>query len=326
MKIAINGFGRIGRTILRIALSRKIEVVAINDLQPIEQAAYLFKYDSSYGPYQGEVSSKSNELIIDKKKIKFFSESDPSKLPWKDLGVDAVIESTGAFTKREGASLHLKAGAKHVLISAPAKQPDITVVIGVNHKLLKKSHQIISVASCTTNCLAPVVKVLNDSFGIKDGFMTTVHAYTNDQVLHDQNHKSRRRGRAAAVNIIPTSTGAAETVAEVIPELKGHLTGLALRVPVPVGSVTDFVAELKKPFDIQKVNEAIKKASQKDLKGILQYTEDEIVSSDIIGNSHSSIFDGKSTMQIGNMVKILSWYDNEFGYSNRVVDVVQMLK
>jgi glyceraldehyde 3-phosphate dehydrogenase len=284
------------------------------------------KYDSIYGRFQGKVSAKQNSIHFDGKDIQVLAEKDPSQLPWKKLGVDVVIESTGLFTNREGAFKHIIAGAKKVLITAPAKHPDITIVPGVNDSKLLDKHNIISVASCTTNCLAPVVKVLNDKFGIKKGFMTTIHAYTKDQDIQDSPHKKLRRGRAAALNLIPTTTGAAETVAEVIPELKGKLTGLAIRAPVACGSVVDFVCEVKKKVDIKQINHALKLASVDKLKGIMEYSEDELVSSDVIGNSNSTVIDGLSTNVIGdNLVKVIAWYDNEYGYSCRVVDVIKKL-
>ncbi|MEK6917984.1 MAG: type I glyceraldehyde-3-phosphate dehydrogenase [Nanoarchaeota archaeon] len=324
-KVAINGFGRIGRLVFRIGLEKGVKFVAINDLAPLKTLAYLLRYDSAYGPYKGKIEVGEGFLKVDGKKIKVFAEADPSKLPWKDLGVDIVVESTGIFKEHEKASLHLNAGAKRVLISAPSKDPDITVVYGVNHKEIKKEDKIISVASCTTNCLAPVAKVLNDNFGIKKGFMTTVHAYTSSQKLVDSPDKKLRRGRAAAYNIVPTTSGATSATCQVIPSLKGKMDGVALRVPVIVGSIVDFVAELEKEATREEINEAFKKASKDYLKGILEYTEDEIVSSDVVGNSHSSIFDSLSTQVIGNMVKVLAWYDNEYGYSCRMVDVIKYL-
>jgi len=326
MKIAINGLGRIGRAVLKIALEKNVNVVAVNDLIDTKTLAYLMKYDSVYGNYDKKVEAGKDFLKINNRKIKVLAEPDPEKLPWKKLGIDIVIESTGFFADREGAGKHLKAGAKKVLISAPAKNSDVTVVLGVNENKLKREHKIISMGSCTTNCLAPLAKVLNDSFGIKKGFMTTVHAYTSNQNILDSPHKKLRRGRSAGVNIIPTTSGATKSVAEVIPELKEKINGLAMRVPVACGSVVDFVAELNKKVTKEQVNKAFKKASAGKMKGILQYTEDEIVSSDIIGNSYSSVIDGISTMVIGNIVKVLSWYDNEYGYSCRMVELVKMLK
>lgn len=326
MKVAINGFGRIGRQVLKICLERGINVVAVNDIADAKTLAYLLKYDSVYGVYEGKIKSFDNLIIINGKRILVLNEKEPEKLPWKLLNVDVVIESTGLFTAREDAMKHLKAGAKKILISAPAKNPDITILPGVNNEELKKEHKIISVGSCTTNCLAPVVKILHKNFGIVKGFMTTVHAYTPDQRLHDSPHRDLRRGRAAAESLVPTTTGASRTVAEVIKELKGKLDGIAIRAPVPCGSITDFVAETKKPATVKDVNAAMKKASEKELKGILQYSEDSIVSRDIIGNPYSSIFDAQSTMVLGNnLVKVLAWYDNEYGYSCRMVDVIKML-
>jgi glyceraldehyde 3-phosphate dehydrogenase len=326
MKVAINGFGRIGRAFFKIALEKGVDVVAINDLTAVEVLAYLLKYDTVYGRYDKKVEMGEGFLKVGNKKIKTFAEKEPEKLPWKSLGVDVVIECTGKFTDRAGAEKHIQAGAKKVVISAPAKDAiDSTIVLGVNEKELKKEHKIISMGSCTTNCLAPVAKVLNDNFGIEKAFMTTTHAYTNDQMILDVPHKKLRRGRAAAQNIIPTSSGATKSVAEVIPSLKGKMDGVALRVPVACGSIVDFVAVLKKDVTAEKVNEVLKKEAGKSLKGILEYTEDEIVSSDVIANPASSVVDGKSTQAVGNLVKVLAWYDNEFGYSNRLVDFVKML-
>ena len=323
MKVAINGFGRIGRQVLKICLRNKINVVAVNDVADAKNLAYLLKYDSIYGVHEGDIKTDKDAIIIDGKRIVVLNEKEPEKLPWRLLDVDVVVESTGLFTAREDAMKHIKAGAKKVLISAPAKNPDITLLPGVNNEKLKKEHRIISVGSCTTNCLAPVVKVLHDNFTIIKGFMTTVHAYTPDQRLHDSPHKDLRRGRAAAESLVPTTTGASKTVAEVITDLKGKLDGIAIRAPVACGSITDFVAEVKKPVTVEKIKEAMKKASEKEMKGILQYTEDSIVSKDIVGNSHSSIFDAQSTMVLGNnLVKVLAWYDNEYGYSCRLADLV----
>lgn len=327
MKVAINGLGRIGRPVLKVCLERGIKVVAVNDLADIKTLAYLLKYDSVYGNYDREVEVGEGFIKIKGKKILVFSEKEPEKLPWKDLGIDVVVESTGFFENEAGK--HIQAGAKKVIISAPSKNCDITVVPGVNLEKLKKEHKIISMGSCTTNCLAPVARVLQDNFGIKRGFMTTVHAYTNDQKILDVPHKKFRRGRGAAVNIIPTSSGATISVAEVIPELKGKMDGLALRVPVACGSIVDFVVELVKEVTKEEVNESFKKASSGKMKGILQYTEDEIVSSDIIGNPNTSIVDGLSTQVLegrGNLVKVLSWYDNEYAYSCKMVDLIKRLK
>ncbi len=329
MKVAINGLGRIGRAVLKIGLERNVNFVAINDLTDTKTLAYLLKYDTVYGTYDKKVEAGPDFIKIGHKKIKIFAERDPAKLPWKKLGVDIVLESTGIFCDKKGAGRHLYAGAKKVLISAPGKNVDVTVVLGVNDKDLSKKHKIISMASCTTNCLAPIVKVLNDSFGINKGFMTTVHAYTNDQKILDVPHKKMRRGRAAAANIIPTTSGATSAVEIVIPELKGRLDGLAMRVPVTCGSIVDFVVELKRNTTIREVNEAIKKAANGKLKGILEYSEDELVSSDVIKNPHSSIFDSLSTQMIGesgNLLKVLSWYDNEWGYSSRMVDLIKTLR
>jgi len=326
MNVAINGFGRIGRLVFKIGLEKGIKFVAINDLIDILTLVYLLKYDSVYGRFKGSVEAGKNSIIVNGKKIMVFAEADPSKLPWGKLKVNYVIESTGRFKEYDKASLHLKAGAKRVLISAPSKDPDITVVYGVNHKDIKKHDKIISVASCTTNCLAPVAKVLNDNFGILRAFMTTIHGYTSSQKLVDLPDKKLRRGRAAAVNIIPTTTGATEATSKVIPELEGRMDGLSIRVPVVVGSIVDFVAELHQQVTKEEINLALKKASKGELKGVLAYTEDEIVSSDIIANSHSSIVDGLSTQVMGNLVKVLSWYDNEYGYSSRMVDVMKYLR
>lgn len=330
VKVAINGFGRIGRQVLRIGLKdKKLDFVAINDLTDVKTLAYLFKHDSVHGQYPGKVSAQGNYLVIDGKKIKVLSEKDPAKLPWKELGVKIVLESTGFFRTKELASLHLKAGAKQVLLSAPAKGKEKvkTIVMGVNHKSFnKKTDVIVSNASCTTNCLAPVVKVLHDKFKIKHGFMTTVHSYTNDQKILDLPHKDLRRGRSAAVNIIPTTTGAAIATTNVIPSLKGKLDGMAMRVPTPCGSITDFVCVVNKKTTIEEVNKAIKTAAMKFMKGILEYSEEPLVSTDILNNSNSSIFDALSTNVIdGNLVKVVSWYDNEWGYSSRCVDLLKMM-
>lgn len=326
MNIAINGFGRIGRTILKIALERRMNVVAINDTHGAEAAGYLLKYDSVYGRYGKEVRTKNNELIIGSKKIKVLSERDPSRLPWKQLKIDVVIESTGAFTNAKDAAQHLRAGANYVLITAPAKDPDVTLVPGVNDDWLKKNHRIVSVGSCTTNCTATVAKVLMDTFGVKYAMLTTIHAYTNDQVIQDSAHHNVRRGRAGALNMVPTTTGAAETVIEVLPELKGLMTGLSVRVPIACGSLADLTVEVIKKASIESVNATFRKVARSSMKGIIEYTEDPLVSSDVIGNPHSAVIDALSTQVEGNLVKVLAWYDNEFGYSNRVVDVLQRLK
>ncbi|MFT7465206.1 MAG: glyceraldehyde 3-phosphate dehydrogenase [Pseudohongiellaceae bacterium] len=326
IKIGINGFGRIGRTVLRIMESRPdFEVVAINDLADPAALAHLYKYDTVMGTLATEVSGGDGEISVGGRSIRVTAERDPSNLPWKEMGVDFVVESTGIFRTRAQISAHLDAGAPKVLLTVPPKDAiDAMIVLGVNDDDLKAEHQIISNASCTTNCLAPVAKVLVDTFGVRRGLMTTVHAYTNDQRIADQIHSDLRRARAAAQNIIPTSTGAAKAVGKVIPDLVGKIDGMAMRVPVVNGSVIDLVAELDKPADAAAINAAMKAAAATGpLKGILQYTEDPIVSSDILGNPHSSIFDGLATMSIaGNMVKVISWYDNEWGYSNRVVDLV----
>jgi glyceraldehyde 3-phosphate dehydrogenase len=326
VKVGINGFGRIGRLFLRATASRDVEVVAINDLTDNATLAHLFKYDTVFGRYAGTVVAKEDELTIDGKDIKAFAEKDPAQLPWKDLGVEVVIEATGVFTARDGAAKHLAAGASKVVITAPATDPDITIVMGVNSDQYDVSkHDIISNASCTTNCLAPVVKVLVENFGVEAGYMTTVHAYTNDQRILDFPHKDLRRARAAAGNIIPTSTGAAKAIGLVIPEMKGKLDGIAMRVPVMDGSVVDLVAVLSKEVSAADINSAVKAAAEGDLKGILEYTEDPIVSSDVIGNPASSVFDARTTMTMGKMCKILSWYDNEWGFSNRLVDLLGIL-
>ena len=328
VKVAINGFGRIGRQVLRIGLSHpELDFFAINDLTDVKTLAYLFKYDSVHGKFNGDVKIEGDSLVINGKKIKVLSEKDPEKLPWNNI--DIVVESTGIFRTKELASKHLKAGAKKVLISAPAKGDEKlpTFVLGVNeHEYDKNKHNIISNASCTTNCLAPVVKVLHDNYGIEQGMMTTIHSYTNDQKILDLPHKDLRRGRAASLNIIPTTTGAAKAVTEVIPELKGKLNGMALRVPTPCGSITDFVCILNKPTTVEKVNELFKNVALNHLRGLLQYSDDDLVSSDIVDNPHSSIVDGKSTMMVGDkMLKVVAWYDNEWGYSSRIVDLLSIM-
>ncbi len=332
MRVAINGFGRIGRCFFRAALKdeefrKDFEIVAINDLTDARTLAHLLKYDSVHGILDAQVSYRENSLIVDGKEIRIFKEKDPSNLPWKELEVDIVLESTGVFRDREGASKHLDAGAKKVVISAPAKNPDVTIVLGINEEIYDpKQHSIISMASCTTNCLAPMVKVLQENFGIAKGFMTTCHAYTNDQRVLDLPHKDLRRARACMLSIIPTTTGAARAIGEVIPEVKGKLDGMALRVPVADGSITDLVALVEKETTREEVNEAFKKAAEGKLKGILEYTEEPLVSIDIVGNPASCIFDALSTMVIGNLVKVLGWYDNEWGYSNRLVDLMKFMK
>ncbi len=329
MRVAINGLGRIGRPVLKLCLQNRIKVVAVNDLTSPEVLAYLLKYDSIYGRYNEKVTYGENYIKIGKRKIRVYSETDPEKLPWERLRVDAVVESTGKFKMREEAYKHILAGAKKVVISAPSPNPDVTIVPGVNDKDYNNVYEIFSLGSCTTNCLAPVAKVLDDEFGITKGFMTTAHAYTNDQNILDLPHKKLRRTRAAAINIVPTTSGATESVVAVLPQLKGRLDGLALRVPVACGSIVDFVCQLQNPATIKRINNAFERVSRKEMKGILQYNEDEIVSSDIIGNPHSSIFDSTLTQVIGkegHLIKVLSWYDNEFGYSNRMVDFLKKLR
>ena len=326
--IAINGFGRIGRLVLRVILNShpELNVVAINDLTDAKTLAHLFKYDSVHKIFPGNVSSEENYLVVNGKKFRIFAEKDPEVLPWKDLGVEFVIESTGIFTSKEKASKHLKAGAKKVILTAPAKdEVDATIVMGVNHTSLKAEHTIVSNASCTTNCLAPVAKVLQDKFGILNGLMTTIHSYTNDQRILDLPHNDLRRARAAAMSMIPTSTGAAKAIGLVIPELKGKLDGVAIRVPTPDGSLVDLCANLEVEVTKEEVNMAMKEAAETYLKGYLMYTEEPIVSIDVVGNSYSSIFDALITYTKGKMVKVFSWYDNEYGYSNRVVDLLEYM-
>jgi glyceraldehyde 3-phosphate dehydrogenase len=330
VKIAINGFGRIGRISFRnIQRKSNVEVVAINDLTDATTLAHLLKYDSVHGRFDGEVYAEGEYLVVNGKKIRVYAERDPENLPWGELGIDIVIESTGIFRNKEKMGKHIKAGAKKVILTVPAdhaEDVDATVVLGVNDDILTKDMTCVSNASCTTNCLAPVAKVLNDNFGIVRGLMNTVHSYTNDQHILDLPHKDLRRARAAAVSIIPTSTGAAKAVGLVIPELKGKLDGLSMRVPTPDGSVVDLTVELSKSVTKEEINAVMKAAAEGPMKGILEYTEDPIVSCDIIGNPHSSIFDSKLTMVMnGNMVKVVSWYDNENGYSNRVCDLAEKL-
>jgi glyceraldehyde 3-phosphate dehydrogenase len=325
-RIGINGFGRVGRLTLRAINHHhkgKLEVVAVNDLTDTRTNAHLLKWDSSYGPYPGEVSAADDSIVVDGKKVKVLAERDPAKLPWRSLGVDIVIESTGLFTDAAKAAAHLEGGAKKVIISAPAKNEDVTIVLGVNEGDYKPDkHNIISNASCTTNCVAPVVKVLHRSFGVTRGLITTVHAYTSDQRLLDTFHKDLRRARAAAINIVPTTTGAARAVTQVIPELKGRLHGLALRVPTATVSLVDLVADLEPEVSVEAVNKALEKAANGELKGIMQYCTEALVSIDFKGNPASSIVDAPSTMVIGgNMVKVLAWYDNEWGYSCRLGDL-----
>jgi len=329
-KIGINGFGRIGRQVLK-AINEfhgdDLQVVAINDLFDTKTNAHLFKYDSTYGRYKGTVEVKDNDLVVDGEVIKVFAERDPGNLPWKDLGVEVVLESTGKFTDRAGAAQHLAAGARNVLVSAPAKGGDLTFVIGVNDSLFDKAkHQVVSIGSCTTNCLAPVAKVLDDLVGIERGFMTTIHAYTNDQKILDLPHKDLRRARAAGMSMIPTSTGAAKAIGEVLPGLKGKLDGLAVRVPTPDGSLVDLVVQVKKDTTKEAINAAMKAAAEGPMKGVLEYCTEPIVSIDVVGNPHSSVFDSLSTNVMGgNLVKVLSWYDNEWGFSQRVVDALLMM-
>ena len=328
-KVAINGFGRVGRQVLKrlFEVYPEIEIVAINDLFPADQLAFLAKYDSNYGTWQRDIKLDGNDLIIDGKRIKMFAEKDPSNLPWKDLGVDIVIESTGAFTKRDKAMLHIQAGAKKVIITAPAEGEDITVVLGVNDGMLDVSkHTIISNASCTTNSIAPVIKVINDKIGIEKGFLVTTHSYTQDQRLLDSPHKDPRRARSAATNIIPTTTGAAKAVALTIPELKGKLHGFALRVPTPTVSISVFEAVLKRNATAEEVNAFLKEASETYMKGYLGYTEEPLVSSDFKGTTYSGVVDALSTMVVdGNLLNVVSWYDNEWGYSCRVADLTHII-
>jgi glyceraldehyde 3-phosphate dehydrogenase len=328
IKVAINGFGRIGRLTLKAALNKEnIEIVAVNDLTDSKTLAHLLKYDSIHGKFPGSVLADGNDLVVNDHKIKVFSEKDPAGLPWKELGVDVVVESTGVFRDRENISKHLQAGAAKVVLCVPSKTAsdvDATVVLGVNEGDLKPEQQIFSNASCTTNCLAPVVKVLNDSFGFKKGLMNTIHSYTNDQIILDAPHKDLRRARAAALSIIPTTTGAAKAVGLVIPEMKGKVDGYAMRVPTPDGSVVDLTCELEKEVTKEDINNAMKQAAEGPMKGILEYCDEPIVSADIVGNTHSSVFDSLLTQVIdGKFVKVVSWYDNEFGYANRVVDMVE---
>jgi glyceraldehyde 3-phosphate dehydrogenase len=329
IKVGINGFGRIGRNFFRAAKQQGLDIdfVAVNDITDAKTLAHLLKYDSVLGIFPGEVTSTENSIVADGHELRVLAEKDPANLPWKELGARIVIESTGLFTKREDADKHIAAGAEKVIISAPAKGEDITMVLGVNDDAYDpKSHNVISNASCTTNCVVPMAKVLDDAFGIDQAFMTTIHAYTNDQRILDLPHPDLRRARAAAINIIPTSTGAARTTGVVIPHLKGKVDGLAMRVPIPDGSVTDLVATLKREASIEEVNAAYRAAAERGpLAGKLVYTEDPIVSSDIVGSSASCTFDALSTMVIGNMVKVLGWYDNEWGYSHRLVDLTTLV-
>lgn len=327
-KVAINGFGRIGRLVLRAFLKYHpdVEVVAVNDLTDAKTLAYLFKYDSVHKIFDGEVSHGENHITINGKDIKVFSQKDPEDLPWKDLGVEYVIEATGFFNTKEKASKHLKAGAEKVILTAPGKDDvDATIVMGVNHLNLKATDLIVSNASCTTNCLAPIVKVLHDKFGIVGGLMTTIHSYTTDQRILDLSHRDLRRGRAAAMSMIPTTTGAAKAIGLVIPELNGLLDGLAVRVPTPNGSLVDLTVTLKREANVDEINQAMKEAADSYLKGYLMYTDEPIVSIDVVGNSYSSVFDSGATYVKGNMAKVLSWYDNEWSYSCRVADLLKYM-
>jgi glyceraldehyde 3-phosphate dehydrogenase len=331
-KVAINGFGRIGRAVARLIMQRKgeLELVAVNDLSDAKSLAHLFKYDTVMGRWDGTIEVKDGKLVINGKQIEVLAVKNPAELPWKDMDVKIVVESTGIFRTKEspkgGYGDHLKAGAEKVVLTVPAKDDiEATIVLGVNDKKLTKDVKFVSNASCTTNCLAPVAKVLNDSFGIEQGLMTTIHAYTNDQNVADMIHKDLRRARAAAVNIIPTTTGAAKAIGKVIPELDGKMDGFAIRVPVPVGSVVDLVVNVKKSATVDSVNAAMKKAADGSMKGILVYCDEPIVSSDIINDPASSIFDSLCTIVIGSMVKVVSWYDNEWGYSNRTVDIMEKM-
>ena len=328
VKVGINGFGRIGRMACRVILERgNFEIVAINDLTDAKTLAHLFKYDTVHGKYKGDVKATANSIVVDGKEIEVLSIKDPSQLPWKAKGAQVVIESTGVFRDKAKIALHLQAGAEKVLLTVPAKDEiDNMIVIGVNDEALKPSDKIVSNASCTTNCVAPMAKVLNDAFGLEKGLMTTIHAYTNDQRILDFPHEDLRRARAAAANVIPTTTGAAKAVGKIIPELKGKLNGMAVRVPVTSGSLTDLVVKLKKKVSVEQINEAFKKAASK-MKGILEYSDEPLVSSDIVGNPHSCIFDSASTMVLGedDLVKVVGWYDNEWGYSCRVADLIELL-
>jgi glyceraldehyde 3-phosphate dehydrogenase len=343
LRLAINGFGRIGRCFVKVALKDKefmnlVDIVAINDLTDTKTLAHLFKYDSVFGKFDGTVEvdnggsnniNNNSVLVVNNLPIRVISEKDPSRLPWKDLNIDIVLESSGKFNDAKEAKKHIEAGAKKVVISAPAKQPDATILMGVNNNLYDNNkHRIVSMASCTTNCLAPVIKVLNDKFGIENGYMTTTHAYTNDQRLLDLPHKDLRRARAAMMSIIPTTTGAAKAIGTVIPELNGKIDGMALRVPVSDGSIADMVLTLKKEVNREEINKVLRDASITELKGIMEYTEEPIVSSDIIGNPHSSIVDGLSTMVLGDrskIVKVLSWYDNEWSFACRLIDLIKFV-
>ncbi len=328
IRIGINGFGRIGRPLLRAILESEaaVDVVAVNDLADASDLAHLLKYDSVHGRLDREVSAKDGRIIVDGREIRVLSEPDPSRLPWRELGVHTVVEATGRFTDRDKAAKHLEAGAERVLVTAPSKGADVTVVPGVNHEAYDpKRHRVISLGSCTTNCLAPIAKVLNDEFGIESGLMTTVHAYTNDQRLCDMLHRDLRRARAAALNMVITTTGAASAIGLVIPELAGRLNGIAIRVPVANVSLTDLTAHVRRPATREEVNSAFMEASEGELKGILAYTEEPLVSTDYIHDPHSAVVDGLSTMAAGDLVKVLAWYDNEWGYSNRLVWMLERI-
>ncbi len=328
LRVGVNGFGRIGRLVFRAAMGRKdLEIVAVNDITDAPTLAHLLKYDSIHGRLESTVRAEGDNLVVDGTKIRVTAEKDPAKLPWKEMGVDAVLESTGLFTDREKAAAHQSAGAKRVLISAPAKKVDGTFVIGVNDQGFDpKKHTIISIGSCTTNCLAPIVKVLDDNYGIESGFMTTIHAYTNDQRILDLPHKDLRRARAAAMSLIPSSTGAAKAIGQVLPQLEGKLDGCSVRAPVPDGSLVDLCCVTAKPPTVEGINAAMKKAAEGPMKGILSYCEDPIVSCDVIGDPHSSIFDSLETRVHGNLVKVFSWYDNEWGFSCRVVEMLVRMR
>lgn len=326
VRIAINGFGRIGRNTFRLAFgNKKVDVVAVNDLGDVKTLAHLLKHDSVHGAFNANVGVRDSDLVVNGKRIKVLCEKDPSRLPWERLGVDVVIESTGVFRTMDSASKHLHGGAKKVIVSAPCKDNCPTFVLGVNETEYKKEQRVVSMASCTTNCLAPMAKVLNEAFGIEEGFMTTIHAYTNDQSILDLPHSDLRRARTAAQNIIPTTTGAAKALGLVLPELNNKLDGIAVRVPVADGSITDLVVKLETEASSEQINAAFKKASLGALKGILEYSEEPLVSTDIVGNLHSCVFDSLETKTIGNMIKVLGWYDNEMGYSQRLVDLVDYI-
>jgi glyceraldehyde 3-phosphate dehydrogenase len=324
VRVAINGFGRIGRVSFRVMLEREnIEVVAINDLADSKTLAHLLKYDSVHGKIKADVKHTENSLIVNGKEVTVYSEKDPANLPWKDQGIDIVVEATGFFLTSETAGKHITAGAKKVILSAPPKSNDIkTVVLGINDEILESNDIIISNASCTTNCAAPLIKVLDENWGLEGGYITTVHSYTTDQKLHDAPHKDLRRARAAALSIVPTSTGAAKAITKIFPHLDGKLGGCGIRVPVPDGSLTDITCVLKKPATVKEINAAFKKEAEGKLKNILEYTEDPIVSIDVVGNSHSCVYDAEFTSVVGNMIKVIGWYDNEYGYSNRLCDLI----